>query len=439
MKRFVALLWLTVAAAPLAAQGNRPRTLRDTFFDLFRFGGAECGAGVLLCLVNSSGVSAAEAFSTNANATATTLTQFVQSSITQGLANLPTPSTSSGLLFRLSGLGVPVPDETQSAGPIFGERALTLGRTKWLVGANLTDLTLAKLRGTPIDAIAFNVAQRDLPPGGGVLGDPPIEQTYLHVDTRIGLQARVLNLFMTYGLRDNFDVGVTVPVVQAALSGYSDARIVPGQDTDPAAGFSFGGPPEDPRLITRTVIDRVSRIGIGDVAVRAKYRLTRREAAVGIGFLADVRLPTGAEENFHGSGSTWIRGMAAIAWRTPIGTVPHLNVGYYWRRGTGFRDAVLVNVGFDQRLSGAFTLAGNLLGQQVLGQNPLQTEQFQITGQAPFLTSNIPTRRDDVYDLSLGIKYTRGALTALVNGIAPMNQGGLRSELLLTSGLQVTF
>lgn len=439
MIRFVACLLLTVAATPLAGQSSRQRTLRDTFFDLFRFGGTECGAEVLLCLVNSSGASAAEAFSTNANATAATLTQFVQSSITQGLANLPTPSTSSGLLFRLSEAGVPVPDETQSAGPIFGERALTLGKRKWLIGANLTDLTLSNLRGTPIDSIAFNVAQRDLPPGGGVLGDPPIEQTYLHVDTRIGLQARVLNLFMTYGLRGNLDVGVTIPVVQAALSGFSDARIVPGRDSDPAAGFSFGGPPEDPRLITRTVVPRVSKIGIGDVAVRAKYRLTSRESTVGIGFLADLRLPTGKEENFHGSGSTWVRGMAALTWKTPFGAVPHLNVGYYWRRGEGFRNAVLINVGFDQRVSSAFTVAGNILGQQVIGSNPLRTEQFQITGQTPFLTSNIPTRRDDVYDASVGLKYTRGPLTALFNAIAPMNQGGLRSDVLLTTGLQVTF
>ena len=436
MLKYLAVL-IAVTAAPVAAQ--TPRSLRDTFFDLFRFGGSDCGPDVLLCLVNSSGASAAEAFSTNANATASTLTGFVQSSITQGLANLPTPSTSSGLLFRLSEAGVPVPDESQSAGPIFGERALTLGRGKLLAGANLTDLKLSTLRGTPIDGIAFNVAQRDLPPGGGVLGDPPIEQTYLHVDTRIGLHARVLNVFLTYGLRDDLDVGITVPVVQAALSGYSDARIVPGRDSDPAAGFSFGGPPEDPRLITRTVVERVSKLGIGDLAVRAKYRLTAREAALGIAVLADARFPTGAVENFRGSGGTWVRGMAALAWQTGAGIVPHLNVGYYWRRGAGFRNAILVNAGFDQRLGGSLTLAGSLLGQRVIGANPLRSEEFQITGQSPFLTSNIATRRDDVYDASLGIKFTRGAITALANGILPVNRGGLRSDLLLTTGIQVAF
>jgi len=437
MSRIVALLLLAVAPAPLAAQPGAG-TLRQRFLDLFRFGGSDCGAGVLLCLVNSSGASAAEAFSTNANATAAALTQFVQGSITQGLANLPTPSTSSGLLFRLSEAGVPVPDESQSPGPIFGERELTLGKGKWLIGTNLTDLTLTTLRGTPIDGIAFNIAQRDLPPGGGVLGDPPIEQTYLHVDTRIGLQARVLNLFATFGLRDNLDVGVTVPVVQAALSGYSDARIVPGTNSDPAAGFSFGGPPEDPRLITRSIVERASRTGIGDVSLRIKYRLTGREARLGIGLLGEGRLPTGNEDNFLGSGSTWLRALAAVSWSTELGVVPHLNLGYYWRPGPSFRDAVLVNLGGERRF-GAFTLSAGWLGQRVLGANPLLTEQFQIAGQAPFLTSNIPSRRDDVYDASLGAKYTRRSVTALANVIVPINTGGLRGDLLLTTGLQVTF
>src|SRR5437868_3751616 len=103
--------------SPAAAQ--TPGTLQDAFRQLFRFG--DCGRDALFCLVNSSGSSAAGAFSTNANTTAQGLTLFVGSSITQGIANVPTPSTGSGIRFRLSPAGFPVPDEEKSSGPIFAE------------------------------------------------------------------------------------------------------------------------------------------------------------------------------------------------------------------------------------------------------------------------------------------------------------------------------
>jgi hypothetical protein len=430
---------LACGAGAAVAQSARQSTLRARFTDLFRFGGAECGTDVLFCLVNSSGTSAAEAFSTNANATAAALTRFVQSAITQGIANAPIPSTGSGTTFRLTAAGVPVRNEDESAGPIFGERATTLGMGRLLVGFNLTDLSLERLRDTPVEDIRFNIAQRDLPPGGGVLGDPVIEQTYLAVQTRIGLQARVTNLFLTYGLRAWLDVGVTVPFVQAALSGYSDARIVPGRDSDPAAGFSFGGPPEDPRLLARAVVPRSTAFGLGDLSLRAKARLNDLDAPLGVGVLVDARLPTGSTADFLGAGGVWVRALGVASWRAGSGVVPHLNLGYYRRSGEGVQSAAVVTLGADLRASDRFTVAGELLGQLVLGPNPLRATTITISGSQPILASNIATRRDDVYDASLGAKYTFGRLTALANLIGPLNSGGLRGGLLWTAGFQAAF
>jgi hypothetical protein len=272
-----------------------------------------------------------------------------------------------------------------------------------------------------------------------VLGDPPIEETYLHVETHLGLEARVTNVFLTYGLFDNLDLGITVPLVQAALSGYSDAQVVPGKNTDPAAGFSFGGPPEDPRLITRSVVDRNTATGLGDIGLRAKLRLSHKDARLGAAVLVDGRLPTGDYDNFLGSGSLWLRTMAIAAYRMGSGFMPHLNAGYYLRTGQGFQNAILMNLGFDQRFSDKLTVAGDFLGQRAVGANPLTSEAIAIVGQSSFLTSNIPTRRDDVYDAAIGIKYSPGSLTGLLNAIVPLNQGGLRGGILWTVGMQVTF
>lgn len=435
--RIVSVVVLVICGADAAT--GQTSGLRARFTELFRFGGAECGAGVLFCLVNSSGASAAEAFSTNANATAAALTQYVRSAITQGIANAPIPSASSGTSFRLTAAGVPVRNEDESAGPIFGERGNTLGQGRWLLGINVTDLSLNRLRDTPIDDIRFNIAQRDLPPGGGVLGDPVIEQTYLAVQTRIGLQARVTNLFVTRGLRDWLDVGVTVPFVQAALSGYSDALVVPGRDADPAAGFSFGGPPEDPRLLARSVVARSTAFGLGDVSVRLKARLSDPDAPVALGILSDVRLPTGRTADFLGAGAAWVRTLGVVSWRARSGVVPHANFGYYHRSGEGVQSAALGTLGVDIRASDRFTVAAELMGQRVLGPNPLRSTTINIVGSEPILTSNIRTSRDDVYDAALGVKFTRGALTGLANGILPLNSGGLRGGLVWTAGLQVAF
>jgi hypothetical protein len=143
---------------------------------------------VLFCLRSGSGTPdfAQEAFSTNANAAARELTVFLQGAIAQGIATVPAPSAGSGETFRLSALGVPVRNEESSLGPILADRAFTLGRGKFLVGANLTTLQFEQLRGVSLDALSFNVVQRDLPPAGPPLGDPAIERTYLAVSTRMG-------------------------------------------------------------------------------------------------------------------------------------------------------------------------------------------------------------------------------------------------------------
>ncbi|MEZ4586320.1 MAG: hypothetical protein R2909_07975 [Gemmatimonadales bacterium] len=423
-----------------AAAAQAPGSLRARFTELFRFGGSVCGTNALFCLVNSSGASAADAFSTNANTTAQSLTRYVQAAISQGIANAPIPSTSSGTTFRLTGAGVPVRNADESAGPIFGERATTLGRGRLLVGANLIELSLDQLRGTPIDEIRFNIAQRDLPPGGGELGDPVIEQTYLAVATHIGLQARVTNLFATYGFRDWLDLGVTVPFVQASLSGYSDARIVPGTDSDPAAGFSFGGPPEDPRLTARTEeLSRATAFGLGDVSLRGKARLSDPDARLGLGLQLDARLPTGNSDDFMGTGRLWLRVLGIASWRVADGVVPHANLGYYRRPGEGLQDAAVAALGFDARVSDALTLAGDLLGTITLGANPLASRTITISGAEPILTSNIPTRRDDTFDAALGAKYTIGAFTVFANGIVALNAGGLRGGLTWASGVQAAF
>jgi hypothetical protein len=436
---------LAVAASgtpdPLSGQDGG---LRERFGELFTFG-TGCGPDVLFCLRSGSGTPdfAQQAFSTNANATARELTLYLQGAIALGIATVPAPSAGSGETFRLSALGVPVRNEETSLGPILAERALTLGGGNYLLGANVTYLRFDDLRGVSLRDLRFNVLQRDLPPSGPPLGDPAIERTYLSVSTRVAFESRVANVFFTAGLTDRLDVSVMVPVVQATLSGFSDAEIVLGEGEDPAAGFSFGGPTEDPKLKERAVLPRLEATGMGDTSLRGKMRLTDTEDRLGLALLTDVRIPTGKDEDFLGSGGWWIQGLGIASMRPFSGFSPHLNLGGVFRSGDGERNALLGAIGFDHRSTRRLTLAGDLLVQLPLGDNPLKREEIVIRdaqgGLTTVPTSNLPTLDDRQLDGSVGFKLQVWKLAVVGNAIVPLNDGGLRSDVLLTMGLQGGF
>lgn len=431
---------LTVPDLAVAQSGG----LRERFGALFTFG-TGCGAQVLFCLRSGSGTPdfAQEAFSTNANATARELTSYLQGAIVLGIATVPAPSAGSGETFRLSALGIPVRNNETSLGPILAERALSLGKHNFLLGANVTDLRFERLRGVSLENLQFNVVQRDLPPTGPPLGDPAIERTYLAVTTRMAFEARVVNFFLTAGLTDRLDVSVLVPVVQATLSGYSDARIVIGAGEDPAAGFSFGGPTEDPKLTERAVLPQQKATGLGDASVRGKLRLTAADSRFGAAVLGDVRVPVGRDADFLGSQGWWLQGMGVVSMAPVLGLSPHLNLGGVFRSGDGERSALLATVGFDHRSSTRLTVAAEVLARRPLGANPLVSRDVTIrNGQGDLLTvptSNLPTLNDNQLDGALGFKLRVGSLAVVGNAIVPFDEGGLRSDVLWTFGLQGGF
>lgn len=438
---------LAVVSLSLVSPGSaagQDAGLRDRFGELFTFGSG-CGDEVLFCLRSGSGTPdfAQQAFSTNANATARTLTSYLQGAIALGIATVPIPSAGSGETFRLSPLGVPVRNDEVSLGPIVAERALTLGRGQLLLGFNVTALRFEALRGVPLDDLRFNVVQRDLPPEGPPLGDPPIERTYLSVSTRMSLQAQVANLFVSYGLTDRLDVSLLMPVVRASLSGFSDAEIIVDEGDDPAAGFSFGGPTEDPKLRERAVLPLESATGPGDLSLRGKYRLTDPGGALGAALLTDVRLPTGGDADFLGADGWWLQGSALLSVPARRGAAPHLNIGGVYRSGEGQRSAILGAAGVDHRTTDRLTLAADLLAQFFLGANPLTSEEVAIADGTGALrrvsTSNLPTVNDNQIDASLGFKLRFGSIALLGNAIVPVNSGGLRGDVVWTFGMQGGF
>jgi len=83
-------------------------------------------------------------------------------SLAASVSNTPVGSTSSGVTYQFVG-GLPVKTAT-SGGPIFGERAQTLGKGRFFVGTNISAMHFERLRGVRMDDVEFNFTHQDTPP-----------------------------------------------------------------------------------------------------------------------------------------------------------------------------------------------------------------------------------------------------------------------------------
>jgi hypothetical protein len=432
-----------LAAPPLAAQH-----LRDQLSDLFIFGPGHDplflgGSGDPNNPVNIQ--IHGNHFIPSAVASNGTVISFLTNSIGSNVANVPVSSTSGGSTFSFEG-GAPVRTST-SAGPVFGERAQTLGRGRVLAGLSRTGVNFKTMRGVSLDDIHFTFthANTDFPgcdsiAGGdcSLLGVPTVENETIDLNLALDVKLTVTSFLVTYGLSDRLDVGVVLPIVTTSLEGSTNAQINPF-GPPPAVHF-FGGTPESP-VLTASRFVRGSATGLGDVDARVKLNL-RRGDPVAVGVLADVRFPTGSESDLLGSGAWAARGLAIVSAR--FGSFsPHANVGYLYRGGDFESDAVLGTVGFDHLLAPWATLAVDLISQLQVGDSPLQVPGPVII-QAPYTRtitpSEIPDRRDDLVDGSIGVKLTAApGLTVVGNTEWPLNRGGLRADVIWTVGLEYGF
>lgn len=449
MSRFRKFLLIASAAsmaAPLHAQG-----LREKFSSLFIFG----PGGSPLFLAGSADPNNPASIrqhgdhfipaSVDANGS---LIAFLSSAISGSAANAPVSAASSGTTFRFEG-GVPVPTSI-SAGPLFAERAPTLGRGRVFVGFNHNSASYSSLRGVPLDDIRLiftheNVTEAESP-GCNVLagadcshmGVPTLENDIMLFKLALDVNVTVSSFFLSYGLRDNVDISFVLPIVSASIDGSSDAEIVPFGG--PTAAHFFAGTPENPVLNAHTTV-RGSATGLGDVAARLKWSVNSSQRS-DLSFLVDARFPTGSVEDLLGSGHFSARGLALVSARFGEFT-PHANLGYLVRTDEHQNDAVLATAGFDHLLAPWATLAVDLISQFQVGANKLRLPgpvNFDVPFTRSVQPSSIPEIRDDIINASFGMKFrTVGELTAVTNAIIPVNRAGLRSNLLWTVGLEYGF
>jgi hypothetical protein len=301
------------------------------------------------------------------------------------LATTPIATSSSGFAYRLDPELGTVTRVSDSFGTFFVERAMTSGRGRASFGASASTAGYDRLDGLDLrDGSLLTTANR--------FADEPAP-----FDTEaltLKIRTSTLTFFGAYGVTDRLEIGGAVPLVQMNIDG-SRVNVYRGQSFVQASGTA-------------------SASGMADVAIRGKYRLLSTRAG-GIAAAAEVRLPTGNEEQLLGAGKASLR-LMGIASVENAGVGAHANFAIV--RG-GVTDEIDGRGAITFAATPRVTLAGELLFRRlsdvrqvisVSAPHPTSvgvTTQRLVAGTAVAMLSNAVT----------GIKWNVGGTFVLTGEI----------------------
>ena len=354
------------------------------------------------------------------------------------LTALPIPSPASGFTYTFDrSLGV-YTRSAQSLGPILAERAETIGKDKFLFGFSYQHFAFNSIDG---------VSLRDVPV---VFQHAPSTNTeymkdIITTDNFIDAQVGQFTGFLTYGLTDRVDVSVAVPVMSVSLGATSHAAIQ-RIGTGSAIDIHTFGTPNGGTEKTFSAAGTAS--GIGDTLGRVKATALKWTGG-GLAGVFDVRLPTGDEYNFLGSGAFGARGFAVASGQ--VGALsPHASLGYEWNGRsvlagnvtTGQKATLPASVAFqgggDMRLSQKMTLAVDVFGDRVSADRVVSKPFIAANGQA-FPAISFQRASYNVMSGSTGIKINpSNRFIVTVNALFRLNHSGLHSKVVPLIGLSYT-
>ena len=173
------------------------------------------------------------------------------------------------------------------------------------------------------------------------------------------------------------------------------------------------------------------------------------QASVAVG--GEIRLPTGEEENYLGTGALGIKPYFIYSRRGRL--TQNINVGYQWNGSSAlFTDpttgeklrlpsSLMYSGGLDFRVVKQFTLTGEYLGQMVFSGPRLRLTNVSIPGSAdPFKTVETFTGSYLMNNLGVGFKVNpfKGLLIS-ASALIKLDNAGLRSKVVPLLGASYRF
>jgi hypothetical protein len=343
----------------------------------------------------------------DAEATAATR-DTISSALLTELSTLPISTSSGGFTYLFnSDLGTRE-RASSSFGPFFVERALTSGRNQMSFGTTFRYSEFDRLDGNDLrtgDFVTTATQFRDEP-------EPfDVETLALRISTR------TVTGFANYGVSDRVDIGVAVPIVSMQLSG-ERINTYRGQTIPQAAATA-------------------TTTGIADMAITARAHLFGSRAS-GLTAGAELRLPTGREEDLLGTGEPAIR-LLAIGSLEGTRASAHANGGYTWG---GISREATYSAALTVAASERFTLVGEFLARwdEGLGQIGQVTAPHPSTSGVDTIRL-LPTTTGTMTGMAVaGFKWNVGGRWLVnANVLLPVTNRGLRARFVPAIALDYSF
>ena len=348
--------------------------------------------------------------------------------LAEGLSQVsfPLPSTQGGYHLTFNNVTNEYESAQGSLGPIFGERAGTLGKGGWNFGVSYTYVKYTQFEGDDLKDLSVTLTHTNpqivsFVPGVG--GNYYFRRDKVLMTFDVDLKSQVFALYGSHGITDKLDVSFLIPLIRNELS--VDSRLAVLLDSSaqfvstPVHLFDATGRTGDPQTDSADG----SASGIGDLILSSKYAAYQGERFNGAG-VVQLRLPTGDEDNFLGKGKTGGKVMGVISSSFPMGSGefnPHLNVGYDANSGSKGQDSVDYTLGFDY---------GHLVSEKMFTAAAGVVGSREVSGTGD-------DAKQSLLDLDLGFKIQVSSKSLVYFNVqVPLNDDGLRADQIFVLGYE---
>jgi hypothetical protein len=335
--------------------------------------------------------------------------------------SVPLISSSAGFTYRYNATTEVFERTSQTLGPLFLERPDTLGQGKFNINVSFQYVELNEFDGVSLTKLQSN--------------DPIIIRTAggyqaTHLRYSLGLQTYATGLSFTYGVTDDLDVNLYLPILSTNMRVGVHSRTVATAGSDQV--FSPTTEAE------QTGYDSGTAVGVGDILLRTKYQLPRWDwlrSALGM----QLRLPSGDSANFQGTGDVELSPflyLSTVLWDR---VEPHMNLGMDFNASNVSQTQARYGAGVDVDVMPTVNLNLAYLGRsQLEGTADAQDTEFKHLHNGQVVSEpllGLDFGRKDTSDLSFGIRVVVWRSVMLfANGIYALNDSGLRNDTIIPAG-----
>lgn len=362
------------------------------------------------------------------------------SAVASQVSQLPLASASAGTVVVYKG---GVPETFNNLGPILTDRASTIGKHRFFLGATASQFVFTSIDGISLGALPLSYVQTAYNSSGGF-----VSNTYTTEETKLRFKINQFIGVATYGLTDRVELSVIVPVeyVSFGATTYNSTSYIANANN----GVVFG-----PYSNAQTWSPGTAS-GVSDITFNIKGEVWRGEhATVSTGF--NFRTPTGDDLNYLGSGAWGFNPYVVYSYLWKVS--PHAKLGYQWNTATELNNPIgtsggnlalpggmQYDLGADWAVAKRWTIAGDILGNQYLDSYKIvipTTPSVTLTGASgsiPLFATGTQNSSYSISNVSAGLKANPFRdLVFSANVLFQLNDIGMRSRPTPLLGISYKF